>query len=275
MLSGIDFPAIRVQRDMTAAKLEQLRSELLKLGHGTLLEAKRNELTAAKNAVETENNRNTSHRQSQMIPVEDRRPALQAAVDKAVTEAARWRRMAAGEEHAMHDYETKIQSCRDSWAAEKAKTFQAGNCPTCGQTLPETAQRAAQERFEADKKKAMQSAVERADEAKAALAAARSRCEEYIQAATDAETEADSLRAELSAYQPVAQPEIMDLPGHAERMAAAQEQVRILTAEVEKLESESTAIRAEITAKINALQSEVIPMPARGTARQSIMPGAW
>lgn len=269
-LSSIDFPAIRDQRDMTAAKLEQLRSELLKLGHGTLLEAKRNELTAAKNALETEINRNTRHRQSQMIPVEDRRPALQAAVDKAVTEVARWRRMAAGEEHAMHDYETKIQSCRDSWVTEKAKSFQAGNCPTCGQTLPEAAQKAAQERFEADKKKAMQSAVERADEAKAALAAARSRCEEYIQAATDAETEADNLRAELAAYQPAAQPEIMDLPGHAERMVAAQEQVRVLTAEVEKLESESTAIRAEITAKINALQSEVASLDGE-LAKESML----
>lgn len=269
-LSSIDFPAIRVQRDMTADKLEQLRSELLKLGHGTLLEAKRNELTAARNAVETEINRNTSHRQSQMIQVEDRRPALRAAMDKALAEAGRWRRMAAGEESAMRDYEAKIQACRDSWVAEKAKTFRMGYCPTCGQTLPEAAQRTAQERFEADRKRAMQGTVERADEAKVALAAAKSRWEEYIQAATDAEAEADRLRTELAAYQPAAQPEILDLPGHVERLAMAEAQARALTAEVKKLEGESTAIRAEITAKVNTLQGEVASLD-RELAKESML----
>lgn len=269
-LSGIDFPAIRVQRDMTAAKLEQLRSELLKLGHGSLLDAKRNELTAARNAVEAEINRNTSHRQSQMIPVEDRRPALQAAMDKALAEAARWRRMADGEEQAVRNYEGKIQSFRACWTAEKLKTFQTGNCPTCGQTLPEAAQMAAKERFEADKKKAMQGAVERADEAKAAIAAAKSRMEEYMQAAIDAEMEAGVFRAELDDYQPATQPEILDLPGHAERLAAAREQVRVLTAEVEKLEGESTAIRAEITTKVNALQGEVASLD-RELAKESML----
>lgn len=256
-LSGIDFPAIRSQRDATEAKLEQLRAELLKLGHGTLLETKRNELAAARNAVELEVNRNTSHRQSQMIPVEDRRPTIQASIDKAVTEATRWRRMAAGEENTVRELEKNIQSCRDSWAAENARTFQTENCPTCGQQLPEDALRAARARFEADKERAKQVAVDRSKEAKAALAAAHSRREEYIKAATSAEDEANRLRGELAAYQPETQPEILDLPGHTERLAAVQEQVRVLTAEIEKLEGESTAIRAEITAKVNALRAEV------------------
>ena len=214
-LSGIDFPAIRAQRDTTAAKLEQLQAELVKLGHGALLDAKRNELAAARNAVEAEINRNTSHRQSQTVPVEDRRPAIKTAMDKAAAEAARWRRMAAGEENTVRDLEAKIQACRDSWAVENARSFQAGNCPTCGQTLPEAALIAARDRFEADKKKSLQEAVDRANDAKASLAAARGRREEYIQAAHGLENEAGRLRAELEAYRPEAQPEILDLPGHS------------------------------------------------------------
>lgn len=256
-LSGIDFPAIRAQRDTTAAKLEQLQAELVKLGHGALLDAKRNELAAARNAVEAEINRNTSHRQSQTVPVEDRRPAIKTAMDKAAAEAARWRRMAAGEENTIRDLEAKIQACRDSWAIENARSFQAGNCPTCGQTLPEAALRAARDRFEADKRKSMQEAVDRANDAKASLAAASGRREEYIQAAAGAESEAGRLRAELEAYQAEAQPEILDLPGHAERLAAAEEKARSLAVEVERLEGETTAIRAEITAKVGTLQAEV------------------
>lgn len=256
-LSGIDFPAIRAQRDTTAAKLEQLQAELVKLGHGALLDAKRNELAAARNAVEAEINRNTSHRQSQTVPVEDRRPAIKTAMDKAAAEAARWRRMAAGEENTIRDLEAKIQACRDSWAVENVRSFQAGNCPTCGQTLPEAALIAARDRFEADKKKSLQEAVDRANDAKASLAAARGRREEYIQAAHGAENEASRLRAELEAYRPEAQPEILDLPGHTERLAAAEEKARSLDTEVERLEGETAAIRAEITARVGTLQAEV------------------
>ncbi len=269
-LSGIDFPAIRAQRDTTAAKLEQLQAELAKLGHGALLDAKRNELAAARNAVEAEINRNTRHRQSQTVPVEDRRPALQAAMDKAGAEAARWRRMTAGEENTIRDLEAKIQACRDSWAVENARSFQAGNCPTCGQTLPEAALRAARDRFEADKRRAMQDAVDRANDAKATLAAARGRLEEYIQAAASVESEAGRLQAELEAYQPEAQPEILDLPGHTERLAAAEEKARSLAAEVEKLEGESNAIWAEITAKVNALQGEVASLD-RELAKEAML----
>ena len=256
-LSGIDFPAIRAQRDTTAAKLEQLQAELVKLGHGALLDAKRNELAAARNAVEAEINRNTSHRQSQTVPVEDRRPAIKTAMDKAAAEAARWRRMAAGEENTIRDTEEKIQACRNSWVVENARSFRAGNCPTCGQTLPEAAQKAAQDRFEADKRNAMQDAVDRANYAKSALAAAHGRRDEFMLAAVGAESEAGRLQAELEAYQPEAQPEVLDLPGHTERLAAAEDKVRSLAAELERLEGETTAIRAEITAKVGTLQAEV------------------
>ena len=256
-LSGIDFPAIRARRDTTAAKLEQLQAELTKLGHGALLDAKRNELAAARNAIEAEINRNTSHRQSQTVPLEDRRPAIKSAMDKAAAEAARWRRMAAGEENTIGDLEAKIQACRDFWAVENARSFQTKNCPTCGQTLPEAALRAARDRFEADKKKSLQEAVDRANDAKSSLAAARGRREEYIQAAIGMESEAGRLRAELEAYQPEAQPEILDLTGHTERLAAAEEKARSLAAEVERLEGETAAIQAEIIARVGTLQAEV------------------
>ena len=271
-LSGIDFPAIRAQRDTTAAKLEQLQAELVKLGHGALLDAKRNELAAARNAVEAEINRNTSHRQSQTVPVEDRRPAIKTAMDKAAAEAARWRRMAAGEENTIRDLEAKIQACRDSWAVENARSFQAGNCPTCGQTLPEAALIAARDRFEADKKKSLQEAVDRANDAKASLAAARGRREEYIQAAHGAENEAGRLRAELEAYRPEAQPEILDLPGHTERLAAAEEKARSLDTEVERLEGETAAIRAEITVRVGTLQAEVEALNGELAKEAMLMP---
>lgn len=262
-LSAIDFPAIRVRRDDAAARLEELRSELLKLGHGTLLESKRNELAAARNAVEAEINSNAAHRQRQAVPVEDRRPSLRSAVDAAAGEAARWRRMIASEDASIAELEGKVQACRDSWAVKNAKAFSEGNCPTCGQPLPEAALNAAVNRFEDSKRKALQAIIDRANDAKAAITSAQDRRREYIQAAGSAETKAEQLRAELAAYRPEEPPVITDLPGHGERLAAAEGSVRALAAEVQSMEGETAAIRREISDKVAVLQAEVQELDAQ------------
>ena len=262
-LSAIDFPALRVRRDNSAARLEELRSELLKLGHGTLLESKRNDLAAARNEVEAEINSNAAHRQRQAVPVEDRRPSLRSAIDAAAGDAARWRRMIASEDAAIKELEGKVQACRDSWAVENAKVFTAGNCPTCGQPLPEAALNAAVSRFEESKQKAILAIIDRADDAKASIKSAKGRREEYIQAAESAEAKAEQLRAELAAYRPEEPPAITDLPHHRERLAAAEEKVRTLTAEVESMEGETAAIRREISDKVASLQAEVLELDAQ------------
>lgn len=269
-LAVIDFPALRTRRDGAAARLEELRSELLKLGHGALLESKRNELAAARNAVEAEVNSNAAHRQRQIAPVEDRRPALRAAIDAASGEYDRWQRMTAGEEAAIAELEGKVQAYRDAWAVENTRAFTGGSCPTCGQALPEIARNAAVSRFAEDKKRALQSIVDRVNDAKASLASAQERRREYIQAAETAETKTEQLRAELAAYRPEEPPTITDLPGHAERLAEADEKVRTLAAEVQALEADTAAIRREISDKTAALQGEVRELDSQ-LAKESLL----
>lgn len=256
-LASIDFPALRAQRDSAASRLEELQGELLKLGHGALLESKRNELAAAKNTVEAEINKNAAHRQQQTAPAEDRRPALRAAIETAAGEYDRWQRMAASEEATVAELEGKVQAYRDSWTLENARVFTGGRCPTCGQSLPEAALNAALSRFAEDKKRNLQSVVDRAGDAKALLASAQSRRADYIQAAKIAQSHMEQLRAELAAYRPAEPPVIFDLPGHGERLAAAEEKVRSLAVEVQAMEADTAAIRQEISSKTAALHGEV------------------
>ncbi len=256
-LSSVDFAALRTERMTKSAHLEQLQSELLKLGHGTLLDGKRNELAKRKNQLTAYINENNGHRQSQMIPVEDKRPTMRAAIEKAKREFLRWSGLASNEKVLLNSLDEKIEACRVRWAAEDARIFNGASCPTCGQPLPAEAQEAAKASFEADVDRRKQDAVDAANREKENRKAAMERQEQYIEDAVLAENEVARLEAELSAYVPEKPPEISDLPGYTERTEAEQEAIRAISSEVAKLEGESTTIREEISRKVAILRQEM------------------
>lgn len=256
-LARVDFRSIRDRRTETAHRLEQIQGELLKLGHGALLDSKRNELVSAKNQLAALINENDSHRQSQMVPVEDKRPAMRAELDKAKREMLRWSQLAANEKALADDLEQRIQDCRARWAEANAMVFSGAKCPTCGQDLPQSAQETARVRFLTEVSRRKQDAIDAADREKANLAAAKERREQYINDAVAAENEAARLEAELAAYVPEAAPEVSDLPGYVQRAAALEEQIRGLESDVSRLEGESTAIRDEINGKVADLRREL------------------
>ena len=59
---------------------DSLRGELIQLENNTLLAFKRNDVAQLENKLAALRNENRLHRQSQIVPVEDRRPALEAEV---------------------------------------------------------------------------------------------------------------------------------------------------------------------------------------------------
>lgn len=269
-LAGIDFAVTRSDRDSAAAKMQSLQEELLRLSHGSQLEAKRNELAAAKNALTAEINDNNSHRQSQMIPVADRRPELRAAIDKAKADFIRWTDMAKKEADLISQCDFQIQNCRKLWAAADAMEFSAESCPTCGQTLPAAAQKAAKERFESRKAQDKADAVSRADSHKATKATAEYRREQAIEAAVLAENEIARLNAELEAYVPDTQPEVSDLPGHDKRMAALDDKIFRLQAELDDLAGETATIRSAVEGNIKELRSVIAGLDTE-LAKESVL----
>ena len=254
-LREIDFPTLRAQREAAVSELRSLQEELVRISHGAQLEAKRNELAGVRNELDTAVNENNSHRQSQMVPVSDRRPELKAAIEKAQAEATRWADLVRRDEDLIAQQDSQIQGCRDLWAAADGRVFSAKVCPTCGQQLPAAAQAEAQRRFEEDKERAKADAVDRANAAKAARQVAESRREEERAAEDQAAEEVRRLTAELAAYTPDAQPAITDLPGYAERVALLNSRASQLEEEVRQLEGETSTIRSTVEANIQALRA--------------------
>lgn len=269
-LAGVDFAALRGERDAKAAQLEQLQSELLKLGHGALLDSKRNELQAARNALNAYMNENASHRASQMIPVEDRRPALLSAIDQARQEEEHWRTMLSGQEDLIAAAESRIETYRARWKEADGMIFTETNCPTCGQKLPQEAVNKARSKFQADVNRRKEEAVTAADREKSTCEAARSHLKSLEGKVSEAEKRVGDLEDELAVYEPPAAPEITDLPGYTEQAAKLTSAIQTLTDAVSEIESESSAIRAEIQKKIEALRSELAALD-RDLGREEVL----
>lgn len=259
-LSAIDFVPIKAERDAKAAHLDALSGELVKLSHGALLDSKRNEIGSLRNELERLNHENDIHRASQMIPVVDERPAMNAALIKAKQEFTRSASLAEREKQLIGVIEQAIEKRREQWQQADRAVFEASVCSVCGQTLPAEAQRIAKENFEEDMARRKADAVAGADREKLNLAASQQRREMYINEAVAAENECARLEHELARYVPEAQPEVSDLPDFREQSNALIARIHELESEVEGLENESTAIREEINGKITALRADIVAL---------------
>ena len=115
-LEGIDFTALEEERGQVAARRDSLRGELIQLENNTLLASKRNDVARLENELAALRNENHLHRQSQIVPVEDRRPALEAEIRAAERELLRCTQLARNEKDLMEHLEERIQQCRARWS---------------------------------------------------------------------------------------------------------------------------------------------------------------
>ena len=256
-LSCVDFASVQAERDARVAHLDALNGELVKLGHGTLLDTKRNEIGSLRNELERLRHENDVHRASQMVPVVDERPAMNAALVKAKQDFSRCASLAEREKQLIGVIEQAIEKRREQWQQADRAVFEASVCAVCGQKLPVEAQRIAKESFEEDMARRKADAVAGADREKVNLAAAKERRETYINEAVAAENECARLEAALAGYVPEEQPEIVDLPDYREKSADLMSRIRTLEEDIRGLESESAAIREEINRKIAALRTDI------------------
>lgn len=269
-LDGLDFPALRAERDQRAAQRDILSAELLKLDHGQLLDTKRNEHGALHNKLMMLESENAAFRQSQVIPRCDDGAALRQELDILKQSLSRWSNeaaMCAGEKE---DCDKEVEACRARWADANAQAFGGGSCPTCGQALTGKLLEEAAGRFAQEKETRLKSIVADADRFKRRSAEIGAKYEALLGHIADAEARISKLEAQLEAVKPTVQPEIADRAGYAEERAALMGQLEALNSEIAALSSESAAIKAETQGKIAALSEEITAI--EGTlAKESVL----
>ena len=256
-LSDMDFEAIRAQRKTAAAKKEELQAQATQLAHGTLLDQKRAELTSIRNHMDALQNENNAYRQIQEVPVEDRRPAMQAELAKARDMLTKWQGLASTEQDLIQRQEALIDGCRKDWMQANTLTFDGGNCPTCGQKLPPDAYSAALADFERRKDHEKKVAVDRANAAKEVVADAKERLSKYEAEQKQADAAVEELEAQLNTYQPEAQPEIHDAPDFAQKHAELEREAETLSTEIESLRSQTAQAEANLRKEISNVNAEL------------------
>ena len=256
-LAQVDFDAIRSRQSEAAARKEDLQAQALQMTHGTLLEQKRAELAGAKNRMAALMNENNAHRQSQMVPAEDKRPAMQAELDHVRRELLRWDSMSASEEDLIRRNELQIDGCRREWADIDSRSFTGGICPTCGQQLPPEAYAAALADFTRRKEREKQMTVDRADALKSAVALSKDRLKKYGEERQAAEHAVADLTARLKSYQPEAQPEIQNLPDFQARYEELDRETRDIEAMIDALQSQTSQAEADLHREISNVNGEL------------------
>lgn len=269
-LEELDFSADEAAREKLSGEIEKLSGELTALGHGSLLDARRNEARHLELELAGLRHENEVHRTSQNVPVPDERPGMEAALDQIKGRLARSAEAAEGEKKVIETIRGGIDEAREKWKAIDAERFTASVCPTCGQTLPEDAQQEAKRRFDEQKEARKADAVKAADLLKKELAAAQQRREKWIADAVAAENEAAMLADKLAAYVPEAAPVITDLPDFEKKSRALTAQLSKAQDAVAALEGESENIRREITAKLAAMKRELAELDGR-LARKGLL----
>ena len=269
-LSRVDFATLRASRDRKAAEMERLSGEAVKLGNGTLLDGKRNELAEARNGLAALENENTRFRQSQAVPVEDKRPSLEAELRRREQAAERAEEMSRREDGLISGIEARIDDYRKRWRGVAAEQFTASACPTCGQLLPPEAQETARKAFDADKKRRKGDIEAAAGRENENLTASRSRRETYLQEAKEAREAAATLTEELRDYNPPALPEVTDMPDYGQKRADLEGRIAALTQAVDALQREGASAREKIDGQITALRGEIAEID-RQLAREEML----
>lgn len=254
--SGVNFTALRTMREGTEAQLLQKMDELSQLTNGTLLSTKRNEVDGLRSQMRDLDLRNTQHRQSQSVPVEDRRPALNQSLTQWQTALTRAEQQAAAEQQTETDINGRLAALRTDWSRVNAETFSEAVCPTCGQTLPPAAQETAKTKFERDKEQRKARICQDAEQEKKRLEESKARKTSADAAAAEARYNIDSINADLAVYVAPTTPTIANLPGYEQDMATFRQQIAGLEQEVAGLEQQNAASRDSINREIARLRQE-------------------
>lgn len=266
-IQGIDFDAIRREVEILSAEADTVNTEILALEHDSAAEGKRLEIREAQLSLEALEAENKAYRASQTAGAVD--------VGRLRTRVADLTNQVAGKEARIkicegqiEAYDRDIVASRERWIAVNSEKFSASLCPTCGQALPASQLKAAQDSFDAQKKKRLREVEQTANAKKDLRGQAEERIAELKIEACAISDEIAAITAQISAAEADTVP-IIDLADYDSKKAQLCHDIAMLQGELAdiavgkgeikgKLTSRLAEIRTEISEKRNALGKEAL-----------------
>lgn len=264
-IESLDFTASKAEVEALTKKKDGVTAQIAAIDNDSAAQNKRMEIREADlelSALETENQ---AYRNSQLVSAPDihglniRLTALQSQV-------AVKKRTLENESSYIPRLDSQIAAARSEWISVNAEEFEGGNCPTCGQKLPQKQLDTAKERFETGKKNRLEKILQTANSLKEAKAQAEERFTKGQEEVMQLETELASVREQIGgAHKDRVEPK--NMADYAQRKAAIEKRMDKLNEDLleivesaadlkHKLRQEEAQIGGDIAAHMAIISKE-------------------
>lgn len=254
-IEAIDFAAARASVERLSVQREDLVAQLVSLERGGASEEKRIELRSAQLDLEAIENENKAFRASQSVGAPDVQMMKQELSKLQLKLGDKKSRLAIAE-GSVGSYDKDIAASRERWISTNAEKFGGGNCPTCGQVLPEAQLKAATDAFEAQKNKRLREIEQTANARKEAKAQTEARIAEIKEEMTQLEADIALKESEIcSAEAAIVEP--VDMPDYAAKKASAMERINVLSGELADVMASTANVRSDLNMQISRIKGEI------------------
>lgn len=252
---GLDFDTVRIDLSALQARADGISTRILAIDHDQATEKKRMEIGDVQSRERELERENDLYRRSQTANAPDVGKMKRELHQLELRLDSRQREYNANHSKlASHDH--FIKASRDRWIAVNGESFLAGNCPTCGQTLPTAKLTAAREAFEATKVKRLAEIEQTAAAQKDAKAQTEARLAEL--AAEIAELQEQIAEAcKMIELEEASKVEPVDMADYAERKEALRLQFITLSDELRELQESSASVKRGLMDELSVIKAEI------------------
>lgn len=269
-LTGLDFTAAAQQKVLLTDRRQAVQADLAKLDGNALLadtEATYKALLAERKTLDAEND---AHRNSQVVPVVDERPAIQAELSRTEMQLDNIQAEIHCAKQTIETGEMQLEPYRERWNELNESAFSTKVCPTCGQAFPADRLEQAKMHFEADKQSQMRQCVENSNPIKALIEDAKKTVKQKTEELEHKTRERDIIAQRLATYKPPEAPQIEDLPDYHTKVCALDLQIAEVRDRIHALQGGQEEERKRLTDKLAALDSE-LEQAERVLARKTLL----
>ena len=254
-IQGLDFAGAKAEVEKLTSKKESITAQIAAIDNDSAAKEKNMAMQEAELELATLEMENKAHRNAQLVGAPDVH-SLNIRLTALQSQIAIKKRTLENESSYIPQLDTQIAAARSEWISVNAEEFEEGNCPTCGQKLPEQQLQAAKERFDANKKVRLEKILANANSFKQSKAQAEERFTAGQEELMQMESEAASIREQIaSAQKEKVEPKDMD--GYSKRKANIQARLDKLNEDMQEIVESAAGLKQKLRQEEAQIGAEI------------------
>ena len=254
-IRGIDFDTARGEVERLSAEADAINAEIIALEHDSAAESKRLEVREAQLALDALEAKNSAYRASQTTGVVDIGVLRTKVTDLRSQQSMKETRIKMCEGQ-IEGYDRDIAASRERWIAVNSEKFTAAACPTCGQALPASQLKAAQDSFDAQKARRLREIEQTANARKEARGQTEERIAELREEYFAIGEEISGIVAQIGAAE-ANTVTVIDLADYESKKTQLNHDIAMLQGELADIMTGKGEIKSKLMDKLSSVRSEI------------------